>query len=161
MNPVQMAYGIASVVLLAILAGAVVTVQGWRADSKELPKVQMRLAATLAAEKVAKEFRSAREKEAIADEQKARDTAAALPVQPIRLCRNPVPAAPGTSPGGEGTSAGAGVLPQGDGTDPLQGPDIGPDLRTLMLEAERVLKVARAAQRDSLAVREINPNSGD
>lgn len=36
----------------------------------------------------------------------------------------------------------------------MPGPDIGPDVRALLMEAERVLGVGRAAQRDAIAVRE-------
>lgn len=39
----------------------------------------------------------------------------------------------------------------------MPGPDVGPDVRALMLEAERVLAVARAAQRDLVELRRLNP----
>lgn len=157
MGPRLAAYGVLLAVLAALVAGAWVTVAGWRSDSLALPGVQMRLAAEIAASRTARAYQRDRSKEIAADEKRLADAAAAVPARPVRLCVNPpVPATTaGAGPQGAGTAAGAGALPAGVGANPVQGPDIGPDVRALMLEAERVLGVARAGQRHAVEVEKL------
>lgn len=161
MGPRLAAYGaITAALALAAIFGWV-TVGQWRRDSLALPGVQMRLAATIAAEKTARAYREDRSKEIAADEKRLADAAAAVPARPVRLCVNPpVPAATaGAGPQGAGAAAGAGALPAGVGANPVPGPDIGPDVRALMLEAERVLGVARAGQRHAVEVEKLAEES--
>lgn len=157
MSPRLAAYGLITAALALAATFVWITVAGWRADSLALPGVQMRLAATLAAQETANRFRAARSQEIAADEKRLADTAARLPPQPVRLCRNPAPAAPAAGAGSQGAGAAAagGVVPGAVGEDPLQGPDVGPDVRALLMEAERVAAVARAAQADLVEVRKL------
>lgn len=154
------AYGIAGAVLAILATVAWVTVTGWRRDALALPGVEMRLAATIAAEETARAFRAARSREVAADESALAAAAARLPARPVRLCINPAPAGASAGTGSEGarTAAAAGLVPATVGGDPLQGPDVGPDVRALMLEAERVAAVARAAQAYAIEVGKLNAN---
>ena len=68
-----------------------------------------------------------------------------VPSTPVRLCvkRPAVPAA-GSGPGAAVPASG--VVPDGDGTDYQEGPDIAGDLRALARRADEVTAQARATQ---------------
>jgi len=115
-------------VLLALLAGAGFVVNGWRKAADKLPQVEMRLAATLAAQETARRIRQEVTKDYASEIERLR-TAAARGPRVIRVCDAPSVPGPGAAPGGtDDPGTGGGELPQAAGRD------IGP---ALYAEAER------------------------
>jgi hypothetical protein len=115
-------------VFLALLAGAGFVVNGWRKAADKLPQVEMRLAATLAAQETARKIREEVTKDYANEIERLRVAAARGP-RVIRVCDAPSVPATGTASGGTddpGTSGGE--FPQ------TAGRDIGP---ALYAEAER------------------------
>ena len=104
------------------------TVTGWRDDARKLPEVEMKLAATLAAQETARRIRAEVTQDYASEIQRLRDAAARGP-RVIRVCDAPSVPQPGAAPGGtDDPGAPGGELPQAAGRD------IGP---ALYAEAER------------------------
>jgi type II secretory pathway pseudopilin PulG len=115
-------------VLLALLAGAGFVVNGWRKAADKLPQVEMRLAATLAAQETARRIRQEVTQDYADELKRLRDIAGRGP-RVIRVCDAPSLPGPGAAPGGtDDPGTGGGELPQAAGRD------IGP---ALYAEAER------------------------
>lgn len=134
---------IVTAVLAAIVVGlvlaAVYVVLEWRDAAKQLPEVQMRLAATLAAQETARRLRADVVK-GYTDELTTLRAAAARPPRVVRVCNDPVPV-PGAAAGGtDGAAAGAGVVREEPGRD------IGPALEAKLREADHLSAQLRALQ---------------
>ena len=104
------------------------TVTGWRDDARRLPEVEMKLAATLAAQETARRIRAEVTQDYAAEIERLR-TAAARGPRVVRVCDAPSVPGPGAAPGGtDDPGAAGGELPSSAGRD------IGP---ALYAEAER------------------------
>jgi hypothetical protein len=112
-------------VMLALLAGAGFVVNKWRSDAGKLPEIEMRLAATLAAQETARRIRA----EVTQNYAEEMDRLRNKPARVIRVCDAPGVPATGAAPGGTDDSRAEGGELQGE-----TGRDIGP---ALYVEADR------------------------
>lgn len=150
--------------ILRLLAGAVVAgciawiilvLKSWHDDSAALPGVRQELSQSIQRNEQLRKDNAAEVNRAwtIADKYRVelaelKRVRAALPARVVRLCIESaagVPAGSGgaAAPGGDdGSTAGAGLLPQ----TPRAGPDIGPDLYALIDQADEFVPAFRALQ---------------
>lgn len=113
----------------ALIAGvgllAVTTVIHWRSQAQRLPEIEMRLAATLAAQETARRIRT----EVTQNYAQELDRLRNKPPRVIRVCDAPSVPATGAAPGGTDDPA-----PEGGQLSGEAGRDIGP---ALYVEADR------------------------
>tara|TARA_R110000868_G_scaffold332979_1_gene593892 strand:+ start:205 stop:642 length:438 start_codon:yes stop_codon:yes gene_type:complete len=125
----------------ALIAGAgllvVTTVLHWRSEAQRLPAVEMRLAATLAAQETARRIRA----EVTQNYAQELDRLRNKPARVIRVCDAPGVPATGAAPGGTDAPGAPGGELQAE-----TGRDIGPALYAEAARADTLAAQLRALQ---------------
>lgn len=125
----------------ALIAGVgllvVTTVMHWRSQAQRLPEVEMRLAATLAAQETARRIRT----EVTQNYAQELDRLRNKPPRVIRVCDAPGVPATGAAPGGTD-----GPAPEGGQLQGETGRDIGPALYAEADRADALAAQLRALQ---------------
>ena len=129
----------------ALLVWGLWTVNGWREDAQELPKVRTDFVRYQA--EAQRQFKVAYTASKGYQDELQTLRANASPVRTVRLCVSPaVPAARRPAGGHHEPTAPARVLPPVAGEDSRQGADIGPDLAQLAARADELSAQLRACQ---------------